>query len=96
MWQYKATAISDECVDGKVQLFGVNIFDYKWTDTGENIDVGKYVDFDVYEVNIDGKIKRFAAGEVSNCVGVLCLQVLIRIIGQIKIIKEFGKEITYV
>ena len=62
-WQKFATG-----VDGNVQLFGVNIFEQKWIDTKEKVDVGALYNFDVYEVYIDGEIKRFAAGEVSNCV----------------------------
>jgi hypothetical protein len=62
-WQKEATG-----VDGNVQLFGVNIFDYDWLDTKEKVNIGALYDFNVFEVNINGKIKRFAAGEVSNCV----------------------------
>lgn len=33
-WQHEATG-----TDGNVQLFGVNIFDYPWKDTGESVGV---------------------------------------------------------
>ena len=42
--------------DGQCKLFGVNIFDYDWQTTGK------------WQVEIDGQIHRFAAGEFSNCV----------------------------
>ena len=31
-WQHEATG-----TDGNVQLFGVNIFDYPWKDTGKSV-----------------------------------------------------------
>lgn len=33
-WQHETTG-----PDGNVQLFGVNLFDYPWKDTGEKIEV---------------------------------------------------------
>ena len=57
-WQYEKHGI-----DGEVELFGVNIFDYKWEDTRE---IAKECDFPIYKVVIDGKEYEFAAGEVSN------------------------------
>jgi len=64
-WQYEKHGI-----DGEVELFGVNIFDYKWenTNTVAILDP-KYNNeyhFNVYKVIIDGKEHEFAAGEVSN------------------------------
>ena len=64
-WQYEKHGI-----DGEVELFGVNIFDYKWenTHTVAILDP-KYNNeyhFNVYKVIIDGKEYEFAAGEVSN------------------------------
>ena len=60
-------------LDGQCELFGVNIFKYRWFDcrgTATVIDphYGTEKVFHVYEVEIDGKIHRFAAGEFSNCV----------------------------
>jgi len=57
-WQYEKHGI-----DGEVELFGVNIFDYKWEDTKE---IAKEYDFPIYKVIIDGKEHEFAAKETSN------------------------------
>ena len=64
-WQYEKHGI-----DGEVELFGVNIFDYKWenTNTVAILDP-KYNNeyhFNVYKVVIDGKEHEFAAKETSN------------------------------
>ena len=47
----------------EVELFGVNIFDYKWEDTKE---IAKECDFPIYKVIIDGKEHEFATKETSN------------------------------
>ncbi|QQS86772.1 hypothetical protein [Fusobacterium canifelinum] len=57
-WQYEKHGI-----DGEVELFGVNIFDYEWEDTKE---ISKEYDFLIYKVVIDGKEYEFAAKETSN------------------------------
>ena len=67
-WKYKITGTDGNCV-----LFGVNIFDYEWIDTQEKVTVidplyHQTTCVNVYAVIIDGKRKRFAAGELSNCV----------------------------
>lgn len=67
-WKHKITGVDGNCI-----LFGVNIFNYEWTGTGEKITVidpqyHKEHKFNVYTVDIEGKTKRFAAGEFSNCV----------------------------
>ncbi|MBQ7325099.1 MAG: hypothetical protein IJW98_05105 [Clostridia bacterium] len=66
-WQLRTTGI-----DGNVILFGVNIFDYEWKSTGEHVAVKRECGWedhaDVYTADIDGKTRRFAAIEVSNCV----------------------------
>ena len=49
--------------EGEVELFGVNIFDYKWQDTKE---IAKECDFPIYKVIIDEKEHEFAAKETSN------------------------------
>ena len=59
--------------DGQCKLFGVNIFDYDWQTTGKRVNVNDPIyhqdhTFEVWQVEIDGKIRRFAAGEFSNCV----------------------------
>jgi len=65
-WRHKITGVDGNCI-----LFGVNIFSYEWSGTGEKITVidPRYHEehnFNVYTANIEGKIKRFAAGELSN------------------------------
>lgn len=67
-WQHEITG-----VDGNTILFGINIFDYKWNDTGKKVVVsdplyGQKYNFSVYKVFIDGKEYEFAAGEFSNCI----------------------------
>ena len=68
MWKHKVTG-----VDGNIILFGVNIFDYEWTRTGEEIEITdpvykqKHI-FSVYKAHIRGREYTFAAGEFSNCV----------------------------
>lgn len=67
-WKHKKT-----CTDGSCKIFGVNIFDHKWTDTGERVTVTdplyhQEYEFCVFTVEIKGKTKKFVAGEFSNCV----------------------------
>jgi len=57
-WQYERHGI-----DGEVELFGVNIFDYKWENTKE---IAEGCDFPIYKVVINKKEYEFAAGEVCN------------------------------
>ena len=59
--------------DGQCKLFGVNIFDYNWQTTGKRVksqrpDLSPRPYLEVWQVEIDGQIHRFAAGEFSNCV----------------------------
>ena len=59
--------------DGLCKLFGVSIFQYDWHDCQETATVtdpyyGVEKKFHVYEVEINGQLHRFAAGEFSNCV----------------------------
>ena len=59
--------------DGQCKLFGVNIFDYDWKTTGKRVKVQDPIyhqdhTFEVWQVEIDGQLHRFAAGEFSNCV----------------------------
>ena len=63
-WQLEATG-----VDGKVQLFGVNIFECEWIATKKRIRVSD-LSYEpvVYETMIHGVRYEFAAGERSNCV----------------------------
>lgn len=66
-WQHETTG-----PDGNVQLFGVNLFDYPWKDTGEKIEVkspdGETLRVPVYQTVINGEVRQFAATELSNCV----------------------------
>lgn len=67
-WQRETTGL-----DGKCQLFSVNIFDYKWHNTGEKAHIkdplyGQEYDCTIFCVTIDGQDHKFAAGEFSNCV----------------------------
>lgn len=67
-WKFKISGVDGNCI-----LFGVNIFKYKWIDTGENVVVidplyHQEHTFSVYKVKIMGITRTFAAGEFSNCV----------------------------
>ena len=67
-WNHQITG-----VDGNCQLFRVNIFKYDWESTGERVKIKdplynqEHV-FNIYEVTINSKCYKFAAGEFSNCV----------------------------
>jgi hypothetical protein len=68
MWKFVKSGVEGEC-----ELFGVNIFDYKWKNTNEKICVPDPLydqkhEMTVYTVDIDGKLFTFATGEFSNCV----------------------------
>lgn len=69
MWKSKSWQLEVTGVDGNVQLFGVNIFDYDWVDTKNKIEV-KDMSYavHVYQVLINGKTYEFPAVERSNCV----------------------------
>ena len=67
-WEYETFG-----PDGQCKLFGVNIFDYDWQTTGKRVKVKDPIyhqdhTFEVWQVEIDGQIHRFAAGEFSNCI----------------------------
>lgn len=54
-------------------LFGVNVFDYEWHDTGEKIVLEdphyeQKRSLKIYEITIDGEVKKFATCEFSNSV----------------------------
>ena len=67
-WQHETTG-----VDGNAILFGVNIFDYTWKNTGKKAKVKDplydhdYL-FPIYTITIDDKEFQFACGEFSNCI----------------------------
>lgn len=57
--------------EGRVYLFGVNIFDYTWKRISESVKVldplyGQEFVFPIYTVLLDNKPHKFAAGEFSN------------------------------
>ena len=68
-WEYETFG-----PDGQCKLFGVNIFDYDWQTTGKRVKVKDPIyhqdhTFEVWQVEIDGQIHRFAAGEFSRLTG---------------------------
>ncbi len=57
----------------KFLINGLNIWDFKWKNTGEYINVkdllyGQQYSFAVYEISNENIKVIFAAGEFSNCV----------------------------
>ena len=61
-WKFETAGLDDLC-----KLFAVNIFDYDWQPTGRRVKVQDpfyHQDhtFEVWQVEIDGQIRRFAAG----------------------------------
>ena len=67
-WKHQITGFEGDC-----ELFDVNIFKYNWNRTCERVSVKDPLYkqthiFEVYTVNINDNIYRFAAGEFSNCV----------------------------
>lgn len=61
-----------ECAgpDGPAELFGVKIFEYHWQSTGLAAEVtdpkyGRQLRLNVYSVQINGRPRLFAAGEMS-------------------------------
>jgi hypothetical protein len=59
--------------DGNCELFGANIFMYKWEDTGEKVTVKdpiykKSYEFNVWKISINMIEHKFVAGEFSSCV----------------------------
>lgn len=67
-WQHIITG-----TEGNAILFGVNIFDYEWKDTGKRASVkdplyGQEFMFPIYRVKINNVEYEFACGEFSNAV----------------------------
>lgn len=65
-WQHEITGF-----EGDVILFGINIFEYEWSETGESILVKDPLyqqdyKFSIYTINVAGENHDFAAGEFSN------------------------------
>lgn len=68
MWKFVKTGTEGDC-----QIFGVNIFDYKWKNTGQKVEVsdpiyGQKHLLCIYDANIGDKTVIFASGEFSNSV----------------------------
>lgn len=66
MWNFAKSS-----VEGRCELFGVNIFDYTWMNTGQKIELpdplyNQMHMMSVYNANIGNHIVTFAAGELSN------------------------------
>lgn len=71
MWKYKTWQHEVTGSEIGTILFGVNIFDYKWKDTGKKITVkdplyGQEHIADICKVVIEGKEYEFACCEFSN------------------------------
>lgn len=68
MWKFVTAGSGSE-----TELFGIKIFEYEWNYTREKVEVQepyrlqKYM-FDVYTINVDDKIYRFVAGEMTASV----------------------------
>jgi len=67
-WVFVKTGIEGEC-----ELFGVNIFEYVWNNTGQKVSVldpvyGQTHEMTVYTATINDRTVTFAAGEFSNCI----------------------------
>ena len=66
MWKFAIAGFDGDC-----RLFGVNIFNYEWKYTGQDIEVRDPLHnekklMSVYSAEIKGKAVTFAAGEFSN------------------------------
>jgi len=68
-WKYLGT-----CTDGKTFIInGLNVWDYEWQNAGEGASVvdpryGGRKDFNIFTIETDKGILKFAAGEFSNCI----------------------------
>lgn len=56
----------------RIKIYGINIWDFKWEETGEKIRVkdpvyGQFYSFDVCKIHNNLDVL-FVAGEFSNCV----------------------------
>lgn len=68
MWKFVKSGVEGEC-----ELFGVNIFNYKWKNANKKVSVldplyNQTHEMTIYDVDIGGKMFTFAAGEFSNSV----------------------------
>ena len=66
IWEFKKTGLEGNCT-----LFGKNIFNYEWRNTGQVVEVldpiynQKHI-ISVYSVDIGKRTVTFASGEFSN------------------------------
>jgi hypothetical protein len=68
-WQHTKTISDGE----KYEINGINIWKYKWVETGEKINIkdplyGQHYNFTIYKIGNPEINIEFAAGEFSNCV----------------------------
>ena len=68
-WRHATTVIEGD----KFEIEGLNIWDYKWEDTGKRIFIkdpnyGQQYTFHIFEITEDNKTINFAAGEFSKLV----------------------------
>lgn len=66
MWKFAKSSFEGNC-----ELFGVNIFDFKWKNTNKKVKVrdplyNQEYEITIYTVEIGNKEVTFAAGEFSN------------------------------
>jgi hypothetical protein len=65
MWKFEKA-----CVEGDCNLFGINLFDYKWVSTGKKVTVvepscNKPYDMNVYTVCVGVDTVMFATREIT-------------------------------
>jgi len=66
MWKFIKSGVDGNCI-----LFGINIFDYEWENTGQRVEVidplysQKHI-LEIYNAKINSENVTFAAGEFSN------------------------------
>lgn len=68
-WSHSNTVVEGD----KFEIEGLNIWDYKWKDTGKRIIIkgpndGNQYTFHIFEITERNKTIKFAAGEFSNLV----------------------------
>ena len=69
VWRFEKTVCDGE----EFKIKGINIWDFKWVETGKKIKIkdpiyGKFYSLGVYKIQNDNVDILFAAGEFSNCV----------------------------
>lgn len=69
VWSFEKAVCDGE----EFKIKEINVWDFKWVETGEKIKIndpvyGKFYSLDVYKMQNDNVDVLFAAGEFSNCV----------------------------